>query len=128
MKIRNDFVTNSSSSSFLISFENQPEERDNRIMNALIDALAGTQGYHSSCEKISTVEELNEYLFNIYGCDTLQELFEDFDQEAYSSYKGKIENGVIILDKTVDYSDEGMCEFIRALEKENIGIKILNEY
>jgi len=122
LKVRQDFITNSSSSSFVIMYKTMPEV-DKQVLEQypyiknyvklLEKALIGDS------ENITTIEELKEYFFSRYGwgCKNLTEMFEDQDYllEEYNKYKEKIQENYNITFKEVDYNDEHTSEMLKSL-------------
>ena len=120
-KIRSGFVTNSSSSSFVIMHKQIPElEKD------MLEQYPFLKNYMQTIEKslfdgekIATLEELNKYVISQWGWrdQTLEEVLNDdeYAKKSYSQYKEKIENGYSITFKIVDNNDESAEEMLRNL-------------
>ena len=95
MKIRNGFVSNSSSSSFIVSCKDKK--------SAKIKVELEVDLYHHAKSKITTLSELDKYYIKQYGWDkknTIEAIFEDEDgyfKEDYIKAKKAIKRGEIVL-------------------------------
>lgn len=86
MKIRNGFVSNSSSSSFIISTKKAVEEIPVVIEADLMDLIS---------DSIETEEELNRYFKNHYGCDSYESA-DEYEKKLWDKMKKAIAEGNVL--------------------------------
>ena len=103
MKIRNGFVSNSSSSSFVVAMPKSYSDFKTKIK---IETYVDLSSYG---EVISNIEELDSFVLEeyCYGHKTPSELFEDepYIFELYSKMKKAIEEGNVVINGS--FGDEG---------------------
>jgi hypothetical protein len=104
MKVRQGFVSNSSSSSFIIS-----SKESELCVNVPVILEP---------EKIiSSIEELDEYFLELYLADALSELTKS-EKENYDKCKDKLNNGEKIFIVCVKYTEEDLlCELQQGKNK-----------
>jgi hypothetical protein len=118
MKIRNDFVTNSSSSSFVIAYKNVD---NNQLLDKIIEALGGKF-------VITTKEELDKYYVDNYGWkdETLEEILDenDYRKDSYEEYLKSIQNGFKIYMNTVERDAIELICNLESINDENLIVKV----
>lgn len=122
MKIRVDFVTNSSSSSYVVMMRNKIEV-PNEIMEQypiIKWAFKLVETALDAGNSISSKEELERNFLDNYGWTkkpTLVELFEDDPslKDDFDEFLKKIEEGFTIYKLNIDYNEEALAKAIESM-------------
>lgn len=145
MKIRQDFVTNSSSSSYVIAFKKTTEVDEDTLKkypwlkgySELVERALLAEGDYSDTNKGTIVrnqDELDSEFIEKYGwCDdkTVEDVISHDDEGMYEMYQNMlnhINNGFNILFKDIDNNDSVYQNIIRDMAANNDSVVILEDW
>ena len=143
MKVRSDFVTNSSSSSFVIAFKETMIDEDTLAKYPFLKFLSempqlifnATGGYETEEAAIfNSKEEVDKYIINEYGFgnyNTVEKILEAEEGSSMSDeYNACIEylnKGYSCAIKRISYSDGSLVDIMRKFADGNDNFIIVEE-
>ena len=133
MKIRSDFVTNRSSSSYVIAYKGLDTPHPSiKSLNKMIEIVLFSDGGYETTrgEKVRTIDELDSYMVDTYGysdLNTIDKLLsaDSYAKKIHTECVKALNEGYTILFKDVGYSDETLSALLHDIANEDIGVKIL---
>ena len=142
MKIRSDYVTNSSRSSYVIAYKTLPEIDEETLTKypflknygKLIETVLFAEGDNDTTAGVvsRTKEEYDKNFVSEYGWkkdSIVESILEDDDYltDMYNRAVEYLEKGFNILDKRVDYNDTYCSNMIKELAEDKENFVILED-
>ena len=124
MKYRVEFVTNSSSSNYVVAYRPAESGTNKNLSLEVIQIILDSDGSYDTqaAEYFNTKEELDKYIMDRYKsiCDTLEEAIEISELEyLYSTAIEYLRQGYTIATKDIGYGDRAMEKIIFKLAENN---------
>lgn len=109
MKLRTDFVTNSSSSSFVIAYKEPEDELHALVLDVFLDTANDCGS--TPADRVSDLQSLESMILRWYswmGKQTVEEIVEDDPEAAriYLKARKALSDGFTVAYKSISYYDE----------------------
>lgn len=136
MKIRYDFVTNSSSSSYLLAYKPNHEGGNEALQKAvekmmhIVLSASDEWGDTRAGEFFYNKADFDDFLREEWGWagDTIEEIVDcEFSSTLYQECMDALEAGGCIITKNIGYDDGALCQIINSLVEADIGLAILDK-